>query len=267
MIQGEYAPSGPIVQVTAVKFTAGGRTLVWRRDPLDAFRFHVSVPEGVQSIDVDFDYLSPPAAFNGSYGGTPSMTPHLAIVLFNHVLLLPESADASTLAVRARVRIPDAWSYDAPSARRRSRTVAAPRCPRQLVDAVLRRRIPRTIALMTKICPDAPEYFCRCIRPAIKDGDVSRMRRVVHKPKPRATTSSVAAGRILAQLDNNGGATRVDRHPHEGGDVFTAGVPRALGVDLRARTHWQTARTAGRKDSCAASRSRWSTICSGSTRV
>jgi len=111
-IQGEHAPSGPIVQITGLKFSAGEHTLQWTRDPLDAFRFRVTVPEGVSAINADFDYLSPPVGSGGSYGSTPNMTPHIAIVLFNHVLLLPESADARTLPVRARVRIPDAWAYD-----------------------------------------------------------------------------------------------------------------------------------------------------------
>jgi hypothetical protein len=69
----------------------GDRSLAWTRDALDAFRFKVAVPEGVGKITADFDYLSPQASYgSGGYGNTPNMTPHLAIVLFNHVLLLPD---------------------------------------------------------------------------------------------------------------------------------------------------------------------------------
>ncbi len=212
-IQGEHAPSGPIVQVTAVKFTAGARTLAWSRDPLDAFRFRVGVPEGVQSIDADFDYLSPPAAFNSSYGGTPNMTPHLAIVLFNHVLLLPESADARSLAVRARVRIPDAWSYDAPSRGERQEpglVVLPEMSAATLVDSpFFAGEFSRTIALTTKAPATRLSIFADASADlAIKDGDVSRMRRVVHEAEAlfgaRHYNQYVWLLGLGDTLDNNG---------------------------------------------------------------
>jgi predicted metalloprotease with PDZ domain len=112
-IQGEHAPTGPLVQVTGLRFTANGRALAWTRDPLDAYRFRVTVPDGATTIEADFDYLSPPTQYADDYGASPNMTPHLALVLFEHVILLPDGADARTLPVRARVRLPDGWKYDA----------------------------------------------------------------------------------------------------------------------------------------------------------
>ena len=58
-IPGEHAPSGPIANVTGVKFTANGKTIPWRRDLLDVFTFHVDVPSGVSDLHVNFDYLEP----------------------------------------------------------------------------------------------------------------------------------------------------------------------------------------------------------------
>ena len=183
--QGEHGPTGPIEQVTGLKFAAGDRPLAWTRDPLDAFRFKVAVPEGVGKITADFDYLSPQASYgSGGYGNTPNMTPHLAIVLFNHVLLLPDSADAGTLPVRARVRIPDTWAYDTPARGERSEPglVALPEMSAAaLVDSPFftgefSRLIPLTAqapATRLSIFADASADL------AIKDDEIAKLRRVV----------------------------------------------------------------------------------------
>ena len=70
-IQGEHGPTGPIEQVTGLKFTAGDQTLAWTRDPIDAFRFRVTVPDGIAKIEADFDYLSPAASYGP--GGFPAI--------------------------------------------------------------------------------------------------------------------------------------------------------------------------------------------------
>ncbi len=50
-IPGEHGPTGPIQDLAGLKFTAGGKTLTWRRDLLDGWTFHVEVPAGVSSIE------------------------------------------------------------------------------------------------------------------------------------------------------------------------------------------------------------------------
>ena len=45
-IPGEHGPTGPIQDLTGLKFTASGKTLKWRRDLLDGWTFHVEVPAG-----------------------------------------------------------------------------------------------------------------------------------------------------------------------------------------------------------------------------
>jgi len=185
-IQGEHAATGPIVQVTGLKFRAGERTLAWTRDPLDAFAFRVTVPEGVSAIAADFDYLSPPVGSGGSYGSTPNMTPHIAIVLFNHVLLLPESADARTLPVRARVRIPDAWAYDTPArgARPEAGLVVLPEmAAATLVDSpFFAGEFSRTVQLTPGPRATRLSLFADASADlAIKDEQIAKMRRVVHE--------------------------------------------------------------------------------------
>src|SRR5579863_4203343 len=40
-IPGEHGPTGPIVDLVNLHFSAGGQTLAWRRDSVDLFAFHL----------------------------------------------------------------------------------------------------------------------------------------------------------------------------------------------------------------------------------
>src|SRR3954451_8951603 len=80
-IQGEHAPTGPVMQVAGFTVAAGGKELAWHRDPTDMFLVHVEVPAGAAAVEVTLDYLSPTEGFGlGGYGETVNATPHLAIV-------------------------------------------------------------------------------------------------------------------------------------------------------------------------------------------
>src|ERR1700685_2018778 len=65
-IPGEHGPTGPITDLTGLKFTASGKTLKWRRDLLDGFTFHVDVPVGESEVVADLDYASP-ASYEPGY--------------------------------------------------------------------------------------------------------------------------------------------------------------------------------------------------------
>jgi hypothetical protein len=88
-IPGEHAPSGPIAQMMGLRVTANAQTLTWRRDPVDMFAFDVDVPKGATSIEVDFDYISPPIGYASGYGETPNHTQHLLDLPWNHVVVYP----------------------------------------------------------------------------------------------------------------------------------------------------------------------------------
>jgi predicted metalloprotease with PDZ domain len=109
-VQGEHTPTGPAVQVAGLSLSAGGKTLPWRRDPLDPFLLHLEVPAGARSVEVAFDYLSPPEIFGAGYGETPNATPHLVIVDWHDLLLYP--VEAPQALVRAGVRLPAGWRFD-----------------------------------------------------------------------------------------------------------------------------------------------------------
>src|ERR1700691_4527813 len=55
-IPGEHAPSGPVVDLMGLKISAGGKVVPWKRDAVNMYALHVTVPEGASSLDVVFDF-------------------------------------------------------------------------------------------------------------------------------------------------------------------------------------------------------------------
>src|SRR4051812_17270328 len=72
-VPGGHSPRNDIKNATGFRFTSGGRQLKWVRDTLDVYAFHIAVPQGVNSIDVDFQYVSPTADNQGRTMMTPDM--------------------------------------------------------------------------------------------------------------------------------------------------------------------------------------------------
>src|SRR5207237_2469722 len=60
-IPGEHSPNGPISNLSGLKLHAGGRPLPWRRDDVDLYAFHCTVPAGADAVEVTLDYLAPSA--------------------------------------------------------------------------------------------------------------------------------------------------------------------------------------------------------------
>jgi predicted metalloprotease with PDZ domain len=107
-IPGEHGPTGPITDLTGLKFTANGKTLAWRRDLLDGFTFHVEVPAGATEVVATLDYASP-ASFEPGYSSGMAATEKLYIVNWNTLLLYPAGYGSDELTYRASLRLPAGW--------------------------------------------------------------------------------------------------------------------------------------------------------------
>jgi predicted metalloprotease with PDZ domain len=112
-IPGEHAPDGPIVDLAGLKFSAGGKTLKWRRDLLDGFTIHVDVPTGETEVNAELDFLSP-AVFEGGFSAGSSATDKLAVISWNQVLLYPKGWKADELTYVATLKLPTNWKYGTP---------------------------------------------------------------------------------------------------------------------------------------------------------
>ena len=106
-VPGEHSPDGPIDDLVGLNFTAAGRSLPWHRDGVDLFAFHVDIPQGVNRLDVSFDFLS--AIGQGGFSSASSDTAHLGIYSWNQVLLYPQGARTDDVMFRASMELPAGW--------------------------------------------------------------------------------------------------------------------------------------------------------------
>ena len=108
-IPGEHGPTGPIVQMAGLHVSANSQPLPWTRDPVEMHEMHVDVPAGATEVNVDFDFLDPVGT--GQFSGGGSMTPSLAVLSWNAVLLYPAAPSSDQLIYEATLRIPNGWKY------------------------------------------------------------------------------------------------------------------------------------------------------------
>jgi predicted metalloprotease with PDZ domain len=104
-IPGNHAPSGPIDRLAGLTISANGAPIPWTRDPLDVYAFHLQLPAGVSSIDLDFQYLSP----TSPKVGRVEIGRNLLILDWNTVVLYPAGYDARRIPVQADLTVPVGW--------------------------------------------------------------------------------------------------------------------------------------------------------------
>src|SRR5204863_8023653 len=122
-IPGEHAPTGPITDLSGLHFSAGGETLVWKRDSVELFAFHITLPQSASSVDVKLDFLSTPDA--GGFSSAASSTSELAILSWNQLILYPRGKASDDLEIAAQLRLPQDWKFGTalPVARTRGNSV------------------------------------------------------------------------------------------------------------------------------------------------
>ncbi len=108
-IPGEHAPTGPITDLAGLQITSGNQTLLWKRDSVEMFAFHVTVPAGASSVNVKLDFLSTPDT--GGFSSAASSTSELALLSWNQMLLYPQGKASDDVEVTAQLRLPQDWKY------------------------------------------------------------------------------------------------------------------------------------------------------------
>lgn len=99
-IPGDHAPDGPIGTMMGLEITAGGRRIAWRRDAVDMFTFHVTVPAGVDRIDIRFQFPAP-----------DRITPNLMGLEWNCVALYKAGYPTRDEMYQPTLVIPASWRY------------------------------------------------------------------------------------------------------------------------------------------------------------
>jgi predicted metalloprotease with PDZ domain len=107
-IPGNHRPSGPIAALTGMRMEADGQPLVWRRDDVDMYAFHVTVPEAAHSIDVSLDAIT---SSDSAGGGGPAASSNLLDLNWNAVVLYPQGADSDAVEFVPSVKLPPGWKF------------------------------------------------------------------------------------------------------------------------------------------------------------
>ncbi len=105
-VPGGHTPRNAIDKIAGIEFKAGGAKLDWKRDPLDVAAFHVTVPDGVSEITVEFDYLTPTTGAQGRV----VMTPNMLNLQFLSAALYPAGHYAHRIVFDPRVTYPAGWT-------------------------------------------------------------------------------------------------------------------------------------------------------------
>ncbi len=107
-IPGNHRPSGPIAALTGIRIEAAGQPLLWQRDDLDMYAFHVTVPEAARTIDVSLDAITT----DDSAGGRgPAASSNLLDLNWNAVVLYPQGADSDAVEIVPSVKLPEGWQF------------------------------------------------------------------------------------------------------------------------------------------------------------
>jgi predicted metalloprotease with PDZ domain len=108
-IPGEHAASGPIQNLAELDITANGRRLQWHRDPINLYAFKLNVPQGANSIAVDFTYLG--ATF-GQYSSNRLSTPNIFVIDWNQNILYPSYGTNDTTQFDPTLILPGSeWNF------------------------------------------------------------------------------------------------------------------------------------------------------------
>ena len=104
-VPGGHSPRGDIKNATGIRFSANGRPLKWMRDSRDVYAFHVDVPQGVSSVDVEFQYVSATAENQGR----TVMTPDMSSIQWLSLSMYPAGYYVRQIPVKASVIVPNGW--------------------------------------------------------------------------------------------------------------------------------------------------------------
>ncbi|MBW2542863.1 MAG: M61 family peptidase [Deltaproteobacteria bacterium] len=106
---GEHGPTGPIAELVGLVLKGNGEPIAWNRDPHDVFIFYVDVPDGVDELEIELDYLPPRAT--GMFGNGPATSDQVAVMSWHTLLLYPAGISIHELIYRPSMTLPAGWEY------------------------------------------------------------------------------------------------------------------------------------------------------------
>jgi predicted metalloprotease with PDZ domain len=97
-IPGNHRPTGPANDISGVVFTANGKTLDWRRDDVNLYEFHLTIPEGVTTLHAHLDCIV-----------THRVSQKLAVLEWEKLLLYPAGTPVREIPIQPSLKVPAGW--------------------------------------------------------------------------------------------------------------------------------------------------------------
>ncbi len=107
-IPGEHGPTGPLHDMSQLRITADGKTIPYQRDRVDMYAFHIDVPPGVSSVNVDFTVLL--NTVNNFVDGHLA-TRNVMVGNWNRYILYQQNIDNTQYYAKASLILPQGWDF------------------------------------------------------------------------------------------------------------------------------------------------------------
>ncbi len=105
-LPGNHSPTGTANLIADIRFSAGGKPLTWKRDPVDVFAFHVAVPDGTREVIAKFVHTSPLATAEGRI----VMTQEMLNLQWEQMSLYPAGHYVRQIRIKPTVAFPKGWT-------------------------------------------------------------------------------------------------------------------------------------------------------------
>jgi predicted metalloprotease with PDZ domain len=104
-LPGNHAPSNLVANLGGLVITADGKRVPWVRDRVNMWAFHIDVPKGATTLDLNFQYLAP---INPEQG---RISTKFADLTWNSVLLYPAGYFGRGIPFAGELRLPEGWKF------------------------------------------------------------------------------------------------------------------------------------------------------------
>ncbi|QGN54675.1 M61 family metallopeptidase [Novosphingobium sp. Gsoil 351] len=105
-LPGNHSPTGNAALINDLRFTANGKPLAWRRDPVDVYAFHVAIPDSAREVTARFVHTSPLQSSEGRI----TMTREMLNLQWEKMSLYPAGFYVRQIKVKPTVKFPEGWT-------------------------------------------------------------------------------------------------------------------------------------------------------------
>jgi predicted metalloprotease with PDZ domain len=97
-IPGDHRPTGPVEDITGVVFSIDGKPILWRRDDVELYEFHVTIPKGATTLHAHLDCIV-----------TYRVSQKMAVLEWEKLLLYPAHVPVRDIPAQASLKVPAGW--------------------------------------------------------------------------------------------------------------------------------------------------------------